>query len=465
MSREDEDFMPNLNADGYFDLRFSQDKIQVFLDVYPPQGGGRNASADDIVAALQRRGVAYGFQFDAIENAIHHVAVQATPVCGVVAAQGQIPVAGTNAQIVWKIDVEAASRPFPVLPDGLPDYFAYDPARLVKAGHELATVIPGLPGTPGKTLVVPYELVPQGPGREAPVIAGPGARLTANRQRYEAEVTGFVEYHGEKLSVRALSMIEGDLLGGDHPFPGGVIVLGDVRGASITARGPVAIKGRISDSDVRAAGHIVFHDAEKSRIVADGDTYLRRTMRDCEVVTLKNVIADQGSSISGGSVSAAEGVEAFDLGSESGPITDAALGGDVYCSIRIREIEHEIVAAESNVKRITFALRPLMSITAEPISATKRQLMQTLLDQKRELEQFIRNLHAERRARQMAHFDRTGVVRITGRIHAGTRLNLYGTHFKVERSESGIEYRRSADGDSVMTTPVDAVSMLAAKAA
>lgn len=451
--------MPRFNADGYFDLRFSQDKIQIFLDVYPPQGGGRHASADEILAAVQRRGIAYGFQFDNIENALHHVAVHATPILGVVAAQGQIPVAGTNAQIVWKIDIEAASHPLPVLSDGLPDYFSFDPVRLVKAGHELATVIPGLPGTPGKTLVVPYDLVAQAPGREEPIMPGHGVKLTPNRRRYEAEVTGFVEFHNEKLSVRALSLVESDLIGGNHPFPGGVIVLGDVRGAAITAGGPVAIKGRVADADVRAAGHIVLNDAEKSRFVADGNAYIKWRLQDCEVVSLQHIVGHEGSSIVGGSLSAAEGIEVFELGTESWPTTDVVLGGEVYCSIRIREIDYETGSAESNVLRIAHALKPLTSITSEPVSPAKRRLIQALMDQKRELDQYIRALHAERRARQMAHFEHNGGIRVTGRMHGGARLNLYGALLDVEQCESRVEFRRSADGRSVVTMP------LAAKAA
>src|SRR6185369_14940611 len=91
--RANEGEMASLNADGYFDLRFSQDKIQVLADIYPPQGGGRNITAEEVVNALQMRGVAYGFQFETIEQSITHVSSSAQPAIGIVAAQGKLPVA------------------------------------------------------------------------------------------------------------------------------------------------------------------------------------------------------------------------------------------------------------------------------------------------------------------------------------------------------------------------------------
>jgi uncharacterized protein (DUF342 family) len=441
--------MSDLNADGYFDLRVSQDKLQVLLDVYPPQGGGRNATADEIMAALLRKGIAYGYQFDAIEGAIKHVAAKAAPIVGVLAAQGVVPVHGTHAQIVWKIDTEAASRPLPMRPDGLPDYFEFDPARLVKSGQELATVVPGLPGTAGKTLIAPFEIVPQVPGREAPLLAGYGVRLTASRQRYEADVTGFVELHHERLTVHALSLVQGDIDGGDHAFPGGVIVLGAIRDASVSARGPIAVRGIVQSSSVRGTAHIMLRSAAKSRIIADGDVHIEGDLLDCEVITPASVLCSDGCSVRGGSLIASASIHAFELGAESWPITDAILGGSVYTNIRLREIEHEIEVGESNVKRIAFALKPLTSITADTVTPQKRQLIQTLMDQKRELEQHVRNLHSERRSRQMMHPEPGGTIRVAGRAHPGVRLDLSGASMAIEQCETAVEFRGSPDGRMV----------------
>lgn len=444
--------MRELNADGYFDVRFSKDRIQAFVDIYPPQGGGRNVSAAEIVAALQNRGVAYGIHAEAIENAARQVASSAVAIHGILAAQGYLPVNGTDAQVAWRIDPALASQPLPLRADGLPDYLRFDPARMVSAGQELATVIPGLPGSPGKTLFAPFEAVPQTPGREAPILAGQGIRVEGNRARFVAEHTGFVELHNERLSVRALSLVEGDIAGGDHVYPGGLIVLGGVDGATVTARGPVAIRGTVQDASIRAAGETFISEAWRSLIVSDAGINLSGTVSDCEVMTPFRIHAVEGTKVAGGALIAAEGIDAFDLGSEAWSPTDAVLGSAAYAALRLRELDSEIHVGEKNAERIGAVLKPLTSIMAEPISAEKRKLVQALMDQKRELEQHIGHLHAEKRARQMAHYADTGAIRVMGRVFPGVRIDAYGARFDVEQCESEVEFHREAGGRHVVCT-------------
>jgi uncharacterized protein (DUF342 family) len=441
--------MRELNADGYFQVRYSNDKIQAFVDIFPPKGGGRNVTAAEIITALENRGVAYGIHLEALENATRHVAAAATAVQGLIAAQGHAPVAGTDAHILWHIDAELASRPFPRRPDGLPDYLRFDPARLVKTGQELATMTPGLPGSPGKTLFAPFDAVPQAPGREAPLLTGQGVRTDANRTRYLAEQTGFIELHNERLSIRALTLVEGDLVGGNHTFPGGLIVLGNLQAATVIARGPVAVSGTIEVSSVRAFGEAFIAAASRSLIVSDADIHLSGAVTDCEVMTPLRICASEKSAVVKGLLTAATGIEVFDIGSYQRDTTQVVLGSTAYSAMRMRELDTDIHAAEKNAERIGAALKPLTSKTAEPITPAKRMLVRALLDQKREIEQHIGRLHAEKRARQMAHYGDNGSLRVLGTMYPGLRIDVYGARFDVEQRESHVEFHRDAGGKHV----------------
>jgi len=282
------------------------------------------------------------------------------------------------------------------------------------------------------------------------ILMGPGVCQKADPPRFEAQVTGFVELHNDKVSVRALSLVVGDIVGGEYSYSGGLIVLGDVKGSRIHARGPIAVKGSVVDSEVRGASHVVLMRAEKSRVVADGDIHANGEMSDCEFVTPAHIVGLNVGRLVGGSFTAAEGIEVCDIGDDSWPATSVHLGAESYAAIRLSEIEAEIKAAEANAGRIAIALRPLMSVTAGAINADKRKLVQTLMDQKRELEQHVRNLHAERRSRQMTHYESAGIVAVTGRAHPGVKLNLYGARMDVEQCQIDVEFQRSADGKSVI---------------
>ncbi len=452
--------MARVNVDGYFDVRITIDKTQAFVDINPPQGGGRNVAAREIIADLENRGVAYGFHLHAIEEAARHVAETAMPARGILAAEGIMPHNGTDAHIEWRIDAEAVSGPLPRRQDGLPDYFKLDKNRLVRAGQELATVTPGLAGSPGKTLIVPVEQIRQIPGRDAAVIAGGGLHLTPDRLRYVAEVDGVAELHNDRLTIQPLTLIDGDIIGGDHVFHGTLVVLGNVSGATIHSRGPLAVRGSVKNSSLRSQGYVLLTQASKTRIISEEDIHVELSLDHCEVVTLKRFIAASGSRVVGGDVTAVGGVAACHIGSEQWPETEITIGGDVYKCIRLHEIEAEIQVSEENTYRIGAALKPLTSVTSEPMPDGKRKMVQTLLDQKRELEQRAGALHAEKRSVQMTHYPENGKVLVSGTVHPGVSINIYGASIIVEEAQSNILFSRNADGKGILS-----VSCQAARAA
>src|SRR5579862_9389405 len=139
------------NVDGHLKLHLSGDRTQVHADIYPPRGAGRNVWAVDVVEQLAKLHALYGVRHAEIERAVELVAMTGTAETGVLVAQGDKPIDGRDGLVDWKLDEQLLRAPLPVRPDGLPDYFAYDQARLVRASDLLATVVPATRGRPGKT--------------------------------------------------------------------------------------------------------------------------------------------------------------------------------------------------------------------------------------------------------------------------------------------------------------------------
>src|SRR5689334_10490489 len=125
------------NQDGYVDLEFNADRTQVFATVYPPKGTGSSVTAKDILDRLRAMGVVYGVRESEVLKAARYADDSSTPATKVLVAQGVLPQDGSDAQILWKVDVAKLSRPLPKREDNLPDYFAYEPERLVTAGQPL----------------------------------------------------------------------------------------------------------------------------------------------------------------------------------------------------------------------------------------------------------------------------------------------------------------------------------------
>jgi uncharacterized protein (DUF342 family) len=419
-----EGLMAGYNADGYVDIRISQDRTQALADIHPPQGAGRCVTDADVIAVLEKRGVSYGILLEAVEEAVARVAAGELVMRNVLVAQGVLPQNGTDGHVVWRIDTKQASKPIPTRPDGNVDYFALDSLLFVRAGQVLATVVRPTPGTPGKTLTAPFEFSRQAPGREPDVFAGNGVKLTHDKLRFVAEVDGYVELRGNRLTVHAMARIDGNLVGDDHFFNGGLVVFGDVNGATVTAHGPIAVRGSVTWATLRSHSSVRLINGDRSQITADEDVFVHGTLKVCRAVTPKRIVGEQGSVLLGGEYFAAGGIDAWEVGGPDWPETELRLGGEVYTAFRIREIEAEIKLSETNILRIGAALKPLTSITAESISEAKRTMIQTLLDQKRELEQRVRDLLAGRRTQQMMHYPRDKEIR-ANKVYPGVKLYLH----------------------------------------
>lgn len=436
--------MTGYNVDGYVDIRINQDRTQALADIHPPQGAGRNVTEAEVTTALEKKGVTYGVRSEAVEEAVTRVAGSGVVMRNVLVAQGVLPQNGTDGLVLWRIDTTQASKPIPTRPDGNVDYFALASHLFVRAGQELAAVVRPTPGTPGKTLTAPFEPTRQTPGREPDVFAGTGVKVTHDKLRYIAEVDGYVELRGNRLSVYPMARIDGDLIGDDHTFNGGLVVFGNVNGANVTAQGPIAVRGFVIWATLRSHNSIVLVNGDRSHITADDDVFVHGTLQACRVVTPKRILGEQGSALLGGEFFAAAGIDAWQVGGPDWPETELRLGGKDYTTFRTREIETEIKLSETNIVRIGAALKPLTSITSEQVSDAKRALIQTLLDQKRELEQRVRDLLAGKRTLQMIHYPRDRDIRAI-KVYPGVKLHLHEASLVIEEEHAEVTCRVSPE--------------------
>jgi len=447
--------MASPSKDGYFDLEFNADRTQVFATIYPPRPGGKPVTAQDILTRLRERGVMYGYRENDILRAIHQVDETQDRVVGVLVAQGLVPQNGEDGQIIWKVDQEVLSRSFVRRPDGLVDYFALDTVRMVRAGQHLASVIPPRPGTPGKTLTAPLRSVPQNVGKEADIQAGRGVRVSEDGLHFYAAFDGFAEFRRGRICVLPLQRIEDDLPPGEYRYSGGAVILGGVKGASVQAQDVVAVRGTTAGAIIRTHADVYITRAARSKILTEGNVYVLEKLLHCEVNTRRKIIALDGASLIGGHLTATEGVEAADLGSPDFTETRVTVGVDRLSAVRLQELEEEIAACELNVQKIGQALRPLTTVSTEALPEQKKQLVQTLLEQRRGLEAHIRELHSERRLRMMSAKARlTGTIAVSGTVYPGVWLTIHTAEMLVENPLERVVFAEAERGRRVGVTPL-----------
>jgi uncharacterized protein (DUF342 family) len=448
--------MPASDTDGFFDLELNRDETQVFLTAHPPRGAGRCASTEDVIGRLRQMGILSGIREGEISRLLAQVVSANAPVARQIVAQGVLPTDPVDAQIQWVIDGDAASRPLPVGDAQSPDYFSVPDVRVVESGQLLATVKPGKPGSPGKTITAPFRMIPVAAPREIPYGAGNFVRYVAETQQYVSTTAGIVEVRDDQIFVHPFEWVEGNLNNVQREFESGVVILGDVTACTIHASGPVAIRGTVAGCMIRSKGDVVVSRCARTTIVADGDVFVLGKLLHSQVITPKRFSSAHDSIVMGGTISATLGVLAFDLGSTDGTEMLVSVALDRFSPVRQREVEMEIARFDDNVQKIARALRPLLGAKQDAVPEHKRELVQTLVAQRRRLEDRVRELHHEKRNLLLASKSRVEAeVSVAGTIYRGVTVQLDGASSTIGDTMRAVRFSLDPFREAVLAEPIE----------
>lgn len=448
--------MPTHSTDSSFDLELNGDQTQAFVTIHPPRGGGRMVSIEDIVVRLKNMGVMYGIREGDIARAIAQVHSTKGPIARALVAQGVLPVEGMDAVVHWLIDHDLAAHGLPRDPTGAPDYAAVPRERLVKAGQVLATVKAAVPGSAGKTLTAPFKPITVSTPRDVQYAAGAGVNFSGDKMQFTAEADGIVEVQSSCILIHAIEWLTGDLNNVTRDFTGGVVIEGDVTASTIKAGGAIAVKGTVAGCMLRAKGDVVLNRCARSKILADGDVYVLGKLLHSQVITPKRAIAADNSLVLGGTIIATMGIQAFEVGGADGSKTHLAVAADRFTFYRQQEVEAEIAMHEQNIQKIARALRPLSATNQDSVPEQKRQLVQTLVAQRRHQEERVRELHHEKRSLILASKSRVDAeICITGTIYRGVTVQLDGASATLDQTKTVIRFGLDSFRDAVLIKPLE----------
>ncbi len=447
-----------IRKNGHLELRFNEDRTQALATIHPPVGGGESVTAADILERLKAMGVTYGVREKAILDAIHYADDTNMPAANVVVAQGATPQDGQDAKVNYRLPQEVLSKPLPKRADGsgLPDWFALDPAKMVKADDELASIVPAQPGVPGKTLTWPIQAIAPKPGKPCMLNAGQNVRVSDDGLRLYAAHDGYVCLQGEQLVVHALQLVESNVVGGAHSFATSAILLGNLQQAQVRVGGMMAVKGVAVGCQIRVHGDLYLRYAENCTCVVTGNVYVLQGVKNCQINARKKIIALGTAQIVGGKVCATEGINAISLGASDFTATEVEVGVDLLSDLRGQEIQEEMTQCEANISRISQALKPFAALAVhDTLSEDKRQLLQKLQAQKRSQESRIKELHNERRALSIAAKEKiSAAVTVAETVYPGVWIGIHAAAMQVESPLQGVRFVEAAGGKAVQTEPL-----------
>jgi len=419
----------------------SPDKMRASIIITPPDGG-KDVSIEDVVEALNKDGVCHGINHSNIENVVKYP-VYNQPI---VVAEGTQPTNGQNGRVEFHFDIKKESKPT-ILEDGRVDFRNLDIIESVKSGKVLCSLVPPLPGTPGRT--VTGNEIPALDGKAAILPKGKNVEISEDGQKLIASIDGQVKYIDGKVNVFANYEIPADVDNstGNVKFVGNVVVRGNVlSGFIVEAGGSVEVFGVVEGATIIAGGDIILRRGMqgmgKGVLISGGDIiakYIENSTIEAKMDIKSEAImhstvrcgnrlelSGKNGLLIGGVCRVGKEISAKVIGSYMSTITEIEVGVDPSLKERYKKAREELVTLEEDVKKADQAINILKKIEAAGnLTPEKQEMMVKSVRTKVYFSNRINELKNEiLDIEQKLQEEASGKVKVSNVIYPGTKISI-----------------------------------------
>ena len=382
---------PDLEFSEMMFTKVSLDKMKVTCRFYPPSFNGPLINAKDILAELQKRGIVFGID----QNAIISFTEEHLYATDYVFAMGKQPIIGRDAKIEYFFNTNPSLKP-KHNEDGSVNYHELNTICSVQKGDLLARLIPEDKGANGKDVM----------GREIPTRTvkstklSYGKNISINEEKTEiySEVTGHVSLFGDQVFVSDVYEVPADVdtSTGNIDYNGNVHVKGSVRGGfEVHASGDVIIDGVVEDALIEAEGqvivkcgihgmnkgvissksNIIIQFIENARVFSGG--YIETgSILYSEVSATEDIfVNDKKGFITGGTIRAGGKVESRIIGSSMGAMTKIEVGMAPDKKEQYATLQKSILALSQKINKINPIIKTYQDYLKSGKQLDKKNLM------------------------------------------------------------------------------------------
>lgn len=455
------DFTPDERHNGSVIVEVSDDKMRAYITLIPPKPGGRDIDIDDVMEALEEKGVVYGIKEDVIRESIEDE-VYNVPI---LVAEGTKPQNGEDAKIVYNFRTEKRIQ-LHEDEKGQVNFKDLDLVENVVAGQLLATKIPATEGVPGRT--VTGEILEAKPGKDVELQPGKNTELSPDGMSIIATINGQVVLSRGKVNVEPIYEVNGDvdIKTGNIMFLGTVIVKGNVEdGFSVKAAGDIEVKGSVGKSILDAEGDIYIKQGVMGKIggtIKSGGSIYAKFLEQVKVIADKNVLVEDGimhcnvdasekvicygkrATIVGGKIRAGELVNTKTLGSVSFTETIVEVGVDPKSRQRLYDLEKEKKEAEEELEKLTANIKTLQNQkkSGRNFNEEKEEMLERMLEDREELTIRLSEINEEmEELRSYLKLLKTvGKVSVSKSVFPGVRIGIKDVYYDVTNEFKAVTF-------------------------
>ena len=469
------DFLTDFKTTGFtLQIELSKDEAKAYLNIIPPKEEEEPLTLERIIRALKENNILLGINNKSIEKIIAEK-IYYEPV---IVASGKETVQGKHG-FPELLFLPKKSRPAPGTRVNLREVPVL---QKVQQGQELVRIETATMGEDGYTIT--GKLISSTPGKQFRIRPGRNTRYNPEGTHIIATKSGVVCLNNDSISVENVKVVEKvDASTGHVRFDGIVSIRGNVSDRCSVEAVRIDIGGSVGKARLRSIGEIRVAQGLKGAIVQCGSTLHANNMTDTQASVGEHALVDEfvvnskiycGSTlqvtsakgyVSGGVLQAGNlirlpniGLPGTDEPNEDGeypenelPQTILEVGISLNNRKQFNELEKQtqesLHSLQDDLKEITTILEELQEIGWDETKFS------TLTDLESKANKNVSNTFSDLRKREaqdgineLNKSTNGGAVFITGKIPAGTAINVRRSRYNVRTRTTDKVYSFEENG-------------------
>ena len=240
----------NKLKDKYIHVHVPEDGLHCFLTVRFPNDNDLTITENDIYYKLDKLKIRMPTNIDEIKRIIQNKKL----VVNEIISSGVPPVNGTDAQIVYMVDIDKSAKPL-IKEDGKVDYHRSNEIKCVEEDQHLAHLISAKAGKPG--LNVFNEPIPCKDGNALKLPGGFNTYFSPDSCDLYSKISGHLYLTDGLINIERVYVLSHDVdfTSGDIHYNGEVIINGDVKtGFTVETDGNILINGSVEGATIKSKG-------------------------------------------------------------------------------------------------------------------------------------------------------------------------------------------------------------------
>ena len=383
----------NKLKDKYIHVHVPEDGLHCFLTVRFPNDNDLTITENDIYYKLDKLKIRMPTNIDEIKRIIQNKKL----VVNEIISSGVPPVNGTDAQIVYMVDIDKSAKPL-IKEDGKVDYHRSNEIKCVEEDQHLAHLISAKAGKPG--LNVFNEPIPCKDGNALKLPGGLNTYFSPDSCDLYSKISGHLYLTDGLINIERVYVLSHDVdfTSGDIHYNGEVIINGDVKtGFTVETDGNILINGSVEGATIKSKGgdivikggilgkykanltakyNLSAEFAQHAQISVGRDAEFNKYVLDCEIDAEGFVKIPKGQII-GGAVHSERGVIARELGTPKNIKTRIAMGLSIdteawleaqRISKKIKDLTKKLNKIKDNISFLTVLKQRLKGLNAQKLA-------------------------------------------------------------------------------------------------